>query len=68
MAKKPSKSIDIKEITTKISNARKELMNLRFKKTSGQLENTSQFRKIRREVARLLTTKNKQVLKGKQDA
>jgi len=43
-------------------------MNLRFKKTSGQLENTSQFRKIRREVARLLTTKNKQVLKGKQDA
>ena len=65
---KKSNKINFKEIGTKLSNARKELLNLRFKKTSGQLENTSQFRKIRREIARLLTIKNNIESKGNQDA
>jgi len=36
-----AKKIDLKEISTKLSDSRKELLNLRFKKTSGQLENSS---------------------------
>ena len=68
MPKKILKKIDKKEIQTKISDLRKELLNLRFKKRSGQLENTSQFNKIRKDIARFLTAKNNSLIKGKEDA
>ena len=53
--KKDKKSLNIEEIKTKISDSRTELLNLRFKSKSGQLENTSQFKKIKKEIARFLT-------------
>ena len=53
--KKDKKSLNIEEIKTKISDSRTELLNLRFKRKSGQLENTSQFKKIKKEIARFLT-------------
>ena len=34
-----NKKLDTKEVKTKIADSRKELLNLRFKKRSGQLEN-----------------------------
>ena len=34
---------------------RKEQLNLRFQRASGQLENTSRIRQIRRDIARLKT-------------
>jgi large subunit ribosomal protein L29 len=33
----------------------KEIFNLRFQRASGQLENTSRFRQVRREMARIKT-------------
>ena len=68
MAKKTLKKINNKEIKTKISDLRKELLNLRFKKRSGQLENTSQFKKIRKEIAKYMTQKNNDLIKGTHDA
>jgi len=63
-----AKKIEKKEGLTKVSDLRKELLNLRFKKKSGQLENNSQFKKIRKEIARALTAKNKLSLKEKENA
>lgn len=34
---------------------RKEQFNLRFQRSGGQLENTSQMRKVRRDIARVKT-------------
>jgi len=34
---------------------RKEQFNLRFQKSGGQLENTAQMRKVRRDIARIKT-------------
>ena len=34
---------------------KKEQFNLRFQKATGQLENTSRFRQIRRDIARIKT-------------
>ena len=39
----------------RVSELKRELMNLRFQKSSGQLESTSSFRIVRREVARIKT-------------
>ena len=56
MAKKKQNKLNIKEINKEVSEYRKELLNLRFQKSSGQLQNTSQFKKIRKKIAQSLTT------------
>jgi large subunit ribosomal protein L29 len=43
------------EIETKLSDAREELMKLRFQQVTGQLTDTSRLRILRREVARMQT-------------
>lgn len=43
------------EIETKLSDAREELMKLRFQQVTGQLTDTSRMRILRREVARMQT-------------
>ena len=68
MVKKSDINLDLKEISTKLSDSRKELLNLRFKKTSGQLENYSQMKKNKRNIARLLTKKRELVIKGQSNA
>lgn len=47
-----------KELLDLATNGKKELMNLRFQQKSGELKNTSRKRKVRREVARVLTIMN----------
>ncbi len=49
------RALDASEIEDAIENARKELFNLRFKKASGQLADTSRVRIARRDLARLNT-------------
>ena len=68
MTKKIESNLDLKEISTKLSDLRKELLNFRFKKTSGQLENSSQIKKNRKNIARLLTNKKKLIIKGQSNA
>jgi len=43
------------EIETKLSDAREELMKLRFQQVTGQLTDTSRLRILRREIARMQT-------------
>tara|TARA_B100000886_G_scaffold49485_1_gene30505 strand:- start:332 stop:526 length:195 start_codon:yes stop_codon:yes gene_type:complete len=46
---------DIKTMTEKLKDFRKEALNLRFQKSSGQLENTSRISKVKKEIARIKT-------------
>jgi large subunit ribosomal protein L29 len=43
------------EIETKLSDAREELMKLRFQAVTGQLTDSSHLRILRREIARMQT-------------
>jgi large subunit ribosomal protein L29 len=43
------------EIETKLSDAREELMKLRFQAVTGQLTDSSRLRLLRREIARMQT-------------
>jgi large subunit ribosomal protein L29 len=54
---KPSELRNLKsgEIETKLTDAREELMKLRFQQVTGQLTDTSRLRILRREVARMQT-------------
>ncbi len=57
---KSTKTIDLRnlksgEIETKLSDAREELMKLRFQQVTGQLTDTSRLRILRREIARMQT-------------
>jgi large subunit ribosomal protein L29 len=48
------------EIETKLSDAREELMKLRFQQVTGQLTDTSRLRVLRREIARMQTILHEQ--------
>ena len=43
------------QLKTELQNLYKESFNLRFKKSSGQLENTSRIFKVRKLIARIKT-------------
>ena len=43
------------ELKTELEGLRKEQFNLRFQRASGQLENTSRVRQVRRDIARIKT-------------
>ncbi len=53
------KSVD--ELKKLILDKRKEQFNMRFQLSGGQLENTSQMRKLRRDIARIKTMMNQQL-------
>ena len=67
---KPSELRNLKsgEIETKLSDAREELMKLRFQQVTGQLSDSSRLRVLRREIARMQTILHEQqsaeVVKG----
>ena len=54
---KPSELRNLKpgEIESKLSDAREELMKLRFQQVTGQLSDSSRLRVLRREIARMQT-------------
>jgi len=57
---KSAKTTDLRnlksgEIETKLSDAREELMKLRFQQVTGQLTDTSHLRVLRRDIARMQT-------------
>jgi len=43
------------ELKTELDQLGKEVFNLRFQRASGQLENTSRVRQVRRDIARIKT-------------
>ena len=50
-----SENKKIKEIKSEIVVLKKSLMNLKFQKSTGQLEKTSQIKNVRVKIARLKT-------------
>jgi len=50
---------DIKKIKSEVVLLKKSLLNLRFQKTTGQLEKTSEIKKLRLKIARLKTEMSK---------
>ena len=48
------------ELKKMLLEKRKEQFNLRFQLSGGQLENTAQMRKLRRDIARVKTFINQQ--------
>jgi large subunit ribosomal protein L29 len=43
------------QLDDEVLKLKKEQFNLRFRRASGQLEDTSRFRQIRRDIARIKT-------------
>ncbi len=43
------------ELKDKLTDLKKEQFNLRFRKASGQMENTARVRQVRRDIARIKT-------------
>ena len=52
---KKGKKLDLKKIKSEIEDLKKSLLNLKFQKATGQLEKTSELKKIRRKIASLKT-------------
>ena len=52
---KKVKKLDLKKIISEIEDLKKSSLNLKFQKATGQLEKTSELKKIRRKIASLKT-------------
>ena len=48
------------ELTSQLSNLKKEQFNLRFQRANGQVENTGRIRTLRRDIARIQTVLTEQ--------
>ncbi|MBF87979.1 MAG: 50S ribosomal protein L29 [Pelagibacterales bacterium] len=48
------------ELKVELLNLKKEQYNLRFQKSSGQLENSSQVNKVKKDIARVMTAMSDQ--------
>ena len=49
------RAVTVEQLDDEVLKLKKEQFNLRFQRASGQLENTSRVRAVRRDIARLLT-------------
>ena len=49
------RSLTEDQIADELTRLKKEQFNLRFQRATGQLENTSRVRQVRRDIARLKT-------------
>ena len=49
------RKFNLEELISKLKETRKEHMDLRFKKASMQLSDTTQIRRIKKDIARLET-------------
>ena len=55
------------ELTAQLQELKKEALNLRFQRASGQLEATARIRQVRREIAQVRTVmseRNRNVVQG----
>ena len=62
MTSKEIRELAPAEITTKLRETREQLLNLKLRKQTGQVEKTHELRTLRKDIARMetvLTEKNK---------
>ena len=55
------RALGSEEIKSRLSDAREELMKLRFQQVTGQLTDTSRLRIVRRDIARMETILREQM-------
>ena len=56
MAKKNKLAgMDLNELIEELRETKHEALNLRFRNATGQLENTAEIKKVRRQIARINT-------------
>ena len=58
MTSKEIRELAPTEITTKLRETRDQLLQLRLRKQTGQVEKTDKLRTLRKDIARLLTIQN----------
>ena len=61
MKSKEIRALGPEEIKSRLSDAREELMKLRFQQVTGQLTDTSRLRIVRRDIARMETILREQM-------
>jgi large subunit ribosomal protein L29 len=49
------RDLDEADLVLRLQEAKKELFNLRFQSATGQLDNNSRLRTVRRDIARIYT-------------
>ncbi|NNG39026.1 50S ribosomal protein L29 [Flexivirga sp. ID2601S] len=49
------RELDDEALSAKLGEAKQELFNLRFQSATGQLENNSRLRAVRKDIARIYT-------------
>lgn len=49
------RDLDEADLVLRLQESKKELFNLRFQSATGQLDNNSRLRTVRREIARIYT-------------
>jgi large subunit ribosomal protein L29 len=54
------RELDFEELESRLSEAKRELFNLRFQVVTGQLDNVSRIGQVRRDVARIMTVLREQ--------
>ena len=54
-AAKELHSVNDAELERRLTEAREELFNLRFQNATGQLDNVSRLKEVRRQIARITT-------------
>ena len=47
--------LDLNSLVEQLRNAKQESLNLRFRNATGQLDNNSELRRVRRRIARINT-------------
>jgi large subunit ribosomal protein L29 len=50
-----ARAMDVEKLADEVLKLKKEQFNLRFRRATGQLENTARVRQVRRDIARLKT-------------
>lgn len=55
MTVKEVRDLDLNQLESQVKELKHELFNLKLQKTLGQLQNTAQIRKVRRDIARMKT-------------
>ena len=55
---------ELRELSTKLADQRKELLDARFKHATAQLEKTSELKAMKKQVARISTILNEKEQRG----
>ena len=64
MTSKEIRDLSPAEITTKLREVRGQLLQLKLRKQTGQVEKTDKLRTLRKDIARLLTIQNEKKTKA----